>query len=283
MDSSLRTKRKLRKITRIILTFFVIELLVVAIFIPFVYTVLWSLVDPETGWSYTSLFPQRLSFYHWIYQFTYTEVMEGLFDGFVIASWTTLLTFLVALPTAYALGRLEIPGKEALKIFVLLPMVLPGMAIAMFLGRILFFLGLSQTFAGIVIGHIFMNLPFMIRVLTVSFEGIPQDVVEVSAVLGANRFQRLREIYLPLIVPGFFAAGLNTFISSLEEFDISFIIGQPRIPTISTILFASMGTNFIKTQVSVNSLLLIIPNFILLFLIERVLKQDYLGASLGKL
>ncbi len=283
MHSSLRTKKRVRKLARIILTFSVLQILAVTIFIPFLYTVLWSLVDPGTGWSYTSLFPRRLSFYHWIYQFTYTQVMEGLLNGFIIASWTTLLTFLVALPTAYALGRLEIPGKEALKVFVLLPMVLPGMAIAMFLGRILFFLGLSQTFAGVVIGHIFMNLPFMIRVLAVSFESIPQDVVEVSAVLGANRLQRLREIYLPLIVPGFFAAGLNTFISSLEEFDISFIIGQPKIPTISTILFASMGTNFVKTQVSVNSLLLIIPNFILLFVIERVLKQDYLGAALGKL
>ncbi|MCI1964922.1 MAG: ABC transporter permease subunit [Oscillospiraceae bacterium] len=283
MDSTLRTKKKLRKITKIILTFFVLQILFVAIFIPFCYTILWSLVDPEVGWSYTSLFPQRLSFYHWIYQFTYTQVMQGLINGFIIASWTTMLTFLVALPTSYALGRIEIPGKEALKIFVLLPMVLPGMAIAMFLGRILFYLGLSQTYAGVILGHVFMNLPFMIRVLTVSFEGIPQDVVEVSAVLGANRFQRFREVYLPLIIPGFFAAGLNTFISSLEEFDISFIIGQPKIPTISTILFSSMGTNFVKTQVSVNSLLLIIPNFILLFLIERVLKQDYLGASLGKL
>lgn len=272
-----------KKAVKIILTFFAAKILILTIALPFAYTILWSLVDPDTGWSYQSLFPQKLSFYHWWYQFEYTQVAEGLANGFVIASLTTLFTFVIAAPTAYALGRMEIRSREALKIIVLMPMVLPGMAIAMFLGRILFYMGLSQTYTGIIIGHIFMNLPFMIRVLTVSFEGISQDIIDAGAGLGANKMQRFKELLLPLIAPGFLAAGLHTFIASLEEFDISFIIGQPRIPTISTILYASMGQSFVKTQVSVNALLLIIPNFILLFLIERVLKQDHVGASLGKM
>ena len=272
-----------RKAVRLVLTFIALKFLILSIALPFAYTILWSLVDPEVGWSYQSLFPTKLSFFHWWYQFEYTQVAQGLMNGFLIASITTLCTFIIAAPTAYALGRMEIKRREALKIIVLMPMVLPGMAIAMFLGRILFYMGLSQTYTGIVIGHIFMNLPFMIRVLTVSFEGISQDVIDAGAGLGANKAQRFRELLLPLIAPGFLAAGLHTFISSLEEFDISFIIGQPRIPTISTILYASMGQSFVKTQVSVNALILIIPNFLLLFLIERVLKQDHVGASLGKM
>jgi putative spermidine/putrescine transport system permease protein len=283
MSSAFQKEKRTKKVIKIIATIILINILFVSIFIPFVYTVLWSLVDPEVGWSYTSVFPQKLSLYHWIHQFKYTQVVKGLINGAIIASLTTIFTFIIALPTSYALGRMDIKGKEAIKIIILLPMMLPGMAIALFLGRILYYMGLSQTYCGIVTGHIFMSLPFMIRVLSVSFEAISQDIIDASSVLGADRWKRFKEVYFPLIIPGFFAAGFYTFINSLVEFDISYIIGQPAIPTISTILYASMGTTFVKTQVSVNAMLLIIPNFILLFVVEHVLKEDHAGAALGKI
>jgi putative spermidine/putrescine transport system permease protein len=72
-------------------------------------------------------------------------------------------------------------------------------------------------------------------------------------------------------------------IASLEEFTIAFIIGIPKIQTITTLLFKYLGSNIIKTSSSVLSLILIVPNTILLLICEKFIKTEYMGAALGKL
>ncbi len=250
--------------------------------LPLFMGVLWSLVDPDHPWSYPHLFPEKLSFYHWEHAFKYTDIVPAIGRSFFIAFCSTLLAFALALPTAYALGRMSFPGKEAIKIVILLPIMLPGMVVALFLGRTFIMLGLSQTYIGVILGHALLGLPYMLRILIISFESIPQEVVDAADNLGAGIWTKLKEIYLPLIMPGFLAGSLFTFIASIEEFNISFVIGSPSIQTITTILFSYLGYNFVRTSSSVISLILIIPNLLILFLFEKYFKSQYMSAALGK-
>ena len=71
------------------------------------------------------------------------------------------------MPTAYALGRLNFRGSEALRILILLPdRACRRMVIAMFLSRVFYCFGLSQTFVGLVIGHTLLSMPYMLRILS---------------------------------------------------------------------------------------------------------------------
>ena len=251
--------------------------------LPLLMAILWSLVDPEHPWPYPQTFPEALSTYHWVHIFKYTAIGEAIANSFFIAFATTILSFLLSLPTAYALGRRNLRGRETLKIGMLLPIVFPGMALALFLGRVFITLGLSQTYVGVIMAHTIIAMPFMMRILTVSFESIPQEIIDAAENLGAGPRVKLKEVYFPMILPGFLAGSIFSFIASMEEFNLTFIIGAPEIQTIPTVLFSYLGANFLRTSASVVSLILVIPNIILLIITERFIKTEYLGAALGKM
>ena len=74
-----------------------------------------------------------------------------------------------------------------------------------------------------------------------------------------------------------------TFITSLEEFSLTYVIGTPDFQTIPTVLFSFLGDEFVRTHAAVVSLVLMVPNVVLLFVADRMLKTDYLSSGYGKL
>jgi putative spermidine/putrescine transport system permease protein len=250
---------------------------------PLSMAVLWSLVDPEHPWSYPQTFPEKLSIHAWQYVFKYTSLVRGIVTSYTLAPFVVLLSFVLSLPTAYALGRMPIRGRKYVMTLVLLPIIMPGMVVALFLSRVFAALGLSQKFLGLVLGHTLLGLPYMIRVLTASFAAIPQEVIDAAENLGAGTWTKIREIYLPMIRPGLLAGMIFAFVTSLEEFNLTFVIGTPTFQTIPTVLYSFLGYNFIRTNASVVALVLVVPNIVILFLVERFVKSDYLSSALGKM
>jgi putative spermidine/putrescine transport system permease protein len=274
--------RKKRNFYLLLMIFFVI-VQILWVGIPILMAVMWSLVDPKNPWSYPNVFPPSFSLAQWKFVFDYTNIGRALRNSYSLAPLAVLLSFVLSLPTSYVLGRKKIPGKKFFMLLVLLPIIMPGMVVALFLSRVFTTFGLSQTFFGLVLAHTLMSMPYMIRVMTTSFQAIPQDVIDAAENLGASTFVKIRDIFLPMIRPGLLAGMIFAFTVSIEEFNLTFIIGTPTFETIPTILFSFMGYNFIRTNASVVALLMMTPNIIMLFIVERFLKSDYLAASLGKM
>jgi putative spermidine/putrescine transport system permease protein len=272
-----------RRAFRTTLVVFFIVVQIVWIGIPMLMAVLWSLVNPDYPWSYPQVFPSHLSLHQWNYVFKFTDIIRAIATSYSLAPSATFLTFLLALPTAYVLGRRKFPGREAIKILILLPIIMPGMVVALFLSRVFSFVGLDQSFFGLVLGHSLMAMPYMLRILTTSFESIPQDIIDAAENLGAGSFVKFKEIFIPMVLPGLFAGTIFSFITSLEEFNLTFVIGTPTFETIPTILFAFLGYFFIRTNASVVALILMIPSITVLFIAERFLKTQYLAAAFGKM
>lgn len=251
--------------------------------VPIGMAVLWSLVNPDSPWTYPDIFPQNVGLFQWERIFQYTNITGAIQNSVIIAISSTLLCILIALPTAYAIGRRDLRCKPALKIIMLLPMVFPGMALSLFLGRFFYMNGLSQHYIGVILAHTLVCLPYMLRILTTSFESMPQDLIDAAANLGAGGWIRLIELFIPMVMPGIVAGSIFTFIESMQEFNLAYIIGAPSIQTIPTILYSYMGSNFLRTSASVITLILLVPNLCLLLLTERFVKTEYLGAALGKM
>lgn len=260
----------------------VIALLVIWTAVPLFMAVMWSLVNPDDPWSPPAVLPPSLSLSQWEYVFTYSDIVRAVGTSFLIAPIVTIASFVLSLPTAYALGRFSFRGKEALRILILLPIVMPAMVIAMFLSRVFYSFGLSQTFAGLVLGHTLLSMPYMLRILATAFESIPQDVIDAARNLGAGRLALVKEILIPMVMPGLFAGSVFTFITSLEEFNLTFVIGTPTFQTIPTVLFDYLGYHFIRTNAAVVSIILLVPSITLLFVTERFLKTQYLSSAFGK-
>lgn len=279
----LRSYSLTKKLAVILIPAFLILLIILWLGLPLFMAVMWSLVDPEYPWSYPNVLPPKLSLYPWVNVFKTSAVIRAISTSFQLAIFSAALSFLISLPTAFVMGRYSFRGRETLKVLMLMPLVLPGMTIALFLGRFLHMLGLSQSFIGVLLGHTLLGIPYMLRILTVNFESMPQDIIDAASNLGADRWTLFKEVYIPMILPGLFAGMLFSFIASMEEFNLSFIIGVPTIQTIPTVLFSYLGYNFIRPAASVVSLVLMIPNLILLIICERFIKTEYMGAALGKM
>ncbi|TNG91400.1 ABC transporter permease [Pasteurellaceae bacterium USgator11] len=270
-----------RLIAKISLIFFIV-VNAIWLLVPLLMAVLWSLVDPEHPWSYPDLFPQSLSFARWSDIWQNTSLPEAMLNSYSIAPTVATLAILLALPTAYAFGRMEFRGKKIAEILTLIPLVIPGMIIALFFSAVLVDLNINSPFVGIVIGHTVMTLPYAIRILAAGFSSVPQDLIDASRDLGATKFTTFRNVYLPMLKPSFLASIIFCLVKSIEEFAISFVIGSPDFITIPTILYSFLGYSFIRPNAAVVSLILLVPNIILLMIIEKLLKGNYLSQSTGK-
>jgi putative spermidine/putrescine transport system permease protein len=160
---------------------------------------------------------------------------------------------------------------------------MPGMVIALFLSRAFDMLGLSQSLFGLVLGHTLLGMPFMLRILATAFEAIPQDLIDAARNLGAAWPALVGRVLVPMVLPGLYAGAIFTFITSLEEFNLTFVIGTPTFETIPTVLFGYLGYHFVRTNAAVVSIILMVPSVVLLFIAERYLRTEYLSSAFGKL
>ena len=181
--------------------------------IPFTMAVLWSLVDPAEPWTADKLLPPVMSFYRWVDMWENSSLRYALISSYTLAPSAALLGLCLALPTAFALGRFDFPGREVAKLLCLLPLVVPPFITAIFFSALLFQLGLNTwRFGAIVFAHSILFLPYAIRILTVSFETVRQDHIDAARDLGASAWARFRVAYFPALKPGISATLLIVFI-----------------------------------------------------------------------
>lgn len=270
-----------RLIVRISLLFFVLVNLV-WLGLPFSMAILWSLVDPQHPWSYPDLFPQVLSINRWIQVWQQTSLSEALFNSYTIAPAVAMLSLLLSLPTAYAFGRMTFRGKAVAEMLTLIPLVMPGMIIGIFFSAMLMNLNISNPFISIVLGHTVLTLPYSIRIMSAGFKAVPQDLIDASRDLGASYWGTFCNAFLPMLKPSFLAALIFCLVRSLEEFSISYVLGAPDFITVPTILYSFLGYSFVRPDAAVVSMILVIPNVVLMVIIEKLLKGNYLSQSTGK-
>lgn len=279
-SQSVQTKNG-KRIAQISLVFFILANMIWLV-IPFMMAGLWSLVDPEHPWSYPDIFPTSLSLARWVDVWNNTALPEAMFNSYTIAPMVALVAIILAIPTSYAFGRMDFRGKKLAELLTLIPLVIPGMIIALFFSQMLLSLNINNPFIGIVIGHTVMTLPYAIRILSAGFSAVPQDLIDASRDLGASKITTFKDVYLPMLKPSFLAAIIFCLVKSIEEFSISFIVGSPDFITVPTILYSFLGYSFVRPNAAVVSIILLVPNIILMMIIEKLLKGNYLSQSTGK-
>lgn len=248
--------------------------IIFCIILPFFMAILWSLVDPSQAWSYPDLFPKKLSFARWVDIWMNTGIKQALKNSYSLAPIVAIASVLCAMPTAYALGRLEFKGKNIVQIISLLPMVVPAMIIAVFFTQLLINLNIYNKYLGIMIGHIVVTLPYTIRILSAGFSNIQQDQIDAARDLGAGFFTIIKVVYLPPLLPTTFAALIFAFIISIEEFNIAYVLGAPDFTTVPTILYSYLGYNFVRPNAAVVSLILVVPNVFFMLFVEKLIRGD---------
>jgi len=151
---------------------------------------------------------------------------------------------------AIALVRLRFRGRETLNMLLLSPLIVPGIvagtAIYVFYIQIdnLFEFRLVATLPGLVLAHIMLTIPWTVRLITASLQGIDRSVEDAAMNLGANRWTTFRRVTFPMMRAGLVAAALFSFITSFENLELTLLLVGPGRTTLPIAIL-----NYLEFQV----------------------------------
>ncbi len=162
--------------------------------------------------------PATVSFDNYTAIFEDPQFPAALRNSIGIALISTLLAVVLAMFAAYAIVRLDFPGRKwvlggALAIAMFPPVSVIGPLFNMWRG-----LGLFDTWAGLVIPYMTFTLPLAIWTLSAFFREIPWDLDKAARVDGATPFQAFRRVIAPLAAPGVFTSAILVFIFAWNDF-----------------------------------------------------------------
>jgi putative spermidine/putrescine transport system permease protein len=238
---------------------------------PLLSLAVWSLAE---RWTYPAAWPQRVGFRYWSRMLT-ADFLDPLKTGLGIAVIVTAVALLCAIPLGYALARLTFPGRTLVLLAFLLPQAFPQLPVFAAATREFYRWGLAGTVAGVVLVHLVGGLVFAVWTMTAVFRAIDPALDEAAHNLGASATRAFLTVSLPLAVPGIVASALLVFLYSLDEFTGTLLVGAPFVTTLPVYMYtASQGY---ELQIaSVTALVLMVPGAVLLLLLERVLRAEYL-------
>jgi len=258
--------------------------LVPTLVLPLGVVALWAFYDPAVGWFPPDILPRSFSLSAWREVFADRHILPSAALSLVISTAVTCLTAVLAFPTAWALAQFPFKLKRAVEVFVLAPMIVPGIVVAISLGEIFFTLRLSGTVFGVILVQTVGTLPLMIRILAATLEGIPKELLLAARTLGASPRTAVLRIAVPLAWPGMLAGGLLNFIASFEEFEKSFMVGSPKVQTLAVRLWTYLGGEIlVLPTAAVVTFILLVPMIVIFFIAERLMREDVMAAGLGKL
>jgi multiple sugar transport system permease protein len=144
--------------------------------------------------------------------------IKPLINSIGIALITTVIAITLAAFTAYAIARLEFPGKRLILAGALAIAMFPPISTVGPLFDMWRSLGLYDTWLGLIIPYLTFSLPLAIYVLVAFFREIPWELEQAAQVDGATPFQAFTKVIVPLAAPGVFTAAILVFIFAWNDF-----------------------------------------------------------------
>jgi multiple sugar transport system permease protein len=163
-------------------------------------------------------FPRSISFENYRNIFDDGQFTSALRNSIGIALIATLLAIVLAMFAAYAIVRLDFPGKTIVLSGALAIAMFPPISIVGPLFNMWRSLSLYDTWPGLIIPYMTFTLPLAIWTLSAFFREIPWDLDKAARVDGATPFQAFRKVIAPLAAPGVFTAAILVFIFAWNDF-----------------------------------------------------------------
>lgn len=202
---------------------------------------------------------------------TSDEVLFSLRMSVVTSTISTTLCLLLALPTAYALTRTNMPFKRAaetlMQLTLSLPYILLGFALLLMFsspaGKVLKDIGFAVVFqpAGIVLAQLIVNLPFSIRMVRTAFGDVNPRMEFVAKTLGASSFETFRTIILPICRNSIISTFVLTWARGMGEFGATLMlvgVTRMRTETLPGSVYLSISTGNTDTAMATAMIMLIV-------------------------
>jgi len=173
------------------------------------------------------------------------------------------LALLIGAPAAYAFRRRPFPGSRTLESLALLPLSVPGIALAV---ALLVAAGSQPRLSLLVAGHLAYTIPLVLKTVGNALDTFDPAVEDAAATLGAGRMETAQRVILPLLGPALVLSALLVFAVSWGEFNVSFLLATPVVQTFPAALYVTYTNNSFPVAAAATILFLapVVPALILI-------------------
>ena len=258
-----------------------VALVVIVIYLPII-IVVGASVDPGTLVDHHALltFPPRGFSLQW-YLSIHPRLWQSVWVSISMASISALCGLLIGVPAALGLIRSNWRGKILMGTLFRAPLQIPFIVIgvaflqAYHLAADVFHINIVGTFSGLVLGYVFVAVPYVISAVGVQLQRFNPSMEEAALIHGASRWRTFTRITLPIIMPGIYAGGLYAFLISFSDVTISLFLAGPDMTPFPVQVLFTTTQEFDPTVPAMASLVCVGSLFVLLA-VQRLVGLDIL-------
>ncbi|NUL44183.1 carbohydrate ABC transporter permease [Cellulosimicrobium funkei] len=208
--------------------------------------------------------------------------LTALWNSIGISVIATAIAVVLATLCAYAIARLDFPGKKVVLTVSLMVSMFPVISLVTPLFNMWRALGLYDTWPGLIIPYLSLTLPISIWTLTAFFQQIPWELEQAAQVDGATPLQAFRKAIVPLALPGVFTTAIIAFFIAWNDFvyGISLTSTEAARPVPAALAFFTGASQFESPTgaISAAAIIVTIPVVLLVMLFQ---KQIVAGLTSG--
>lgn len=253
--------------------------------IPFYWMFATSLKHDKEIYGYeATLIPEKPTLAGYVTILRDSPYLLFLRNSTVVAVSSTLLSIIIACLGAYAIARLNFPGRALLARLLVCTYLVPGSLLFIPLFAIMSTLRLTDTLTGLTITYLGADVPFCTWLLMGYFKSVPVELEEAALVDGCNRVTALIRVVLPVSLPALVVVTFFSFTRSWNEFLYAYVFTSTnKARTITTGLVNFMSADvFYWGPLMASTILSALPPVIMFLLLQRwVVKGLTLGAVKG--
>lgn len=220
---------------------------------------------------------KELDFSHWQKIFASGKLWPPFIRSLSVATATTLAAMLLVVPAAYTISRFSRKWRYACVMLLFFTRMIPNVALALPVSVRFLKWNLLDSMVGLVLANLINQIPFMAWILVSTFEGIPVEMDEASAIDGAGKLRCLWSVILPVAKQGIAVAAMYVWLNAWNEFTYAvYLSNNTKTMPLQIYYYVERGGFF---EQAAYAAILTIPVIIITFVLQRYLKADYLSGA----
>jgi putative spermidine/putrescine transport system permease protein len=184
--------------------------------------------------------------------------IRAMRNSFFIGISATIIATVLGTLAALGLSRREMPYKALITSLLISPMIVPVIITAT--GMFFFYasVGLASTYAGVILAHAALGIPFVIITVTATLTGFDESLIRASQSLGADQTTTFFKVIMPLILPGMISGALFAFVTSFDEVVVVLFLADIEQRTIPRQMWSGIREQISPTILAVATILVLI-------------------------
>ena len=215
--------------------------------------------------------PRGFSWQWYERYFTSPVWIEATIRSIIVGIATAFFSLLIGVPAAFSINRGSFKGKGLVLPYILMPLVVPNIIIALAVFYFFSDLGLIGTNLGLTIGHTILAVPYVVLTLVAVLQNYDQQLDHAAWTLGAKPIIAFKRITLPIIKVGFITSFLFAFMRSFDEIAIALFVSSGLQQTLPKKLWSEAHHAISPTLAAVSTILIVIVT--VLVVVTELLKR----------